>query len=635
MILLFLFVSLVFRKVTKGLSNVIFLVLIFVAFLTGLFEINIYIFPLYHTANSNSILILNILVYVYFIVRNLIPPLFFLVVITTYGVWHIFKHKKRLFIPFAIHFLCAYVLIFSNIISKKLFYVTSSLQLKGGEYVYLLYVNAFFILFYAVVVASIYKNLISKYVYVVFLIFSNTLIIGSFIQYLIPSFLIENFSTAFPFLLYTLIVQKPEEIINLNTKSLNFNAFREFTKKNFITNSKMKILYIKMENYDALKYQFPPHTLNIFQTQFLKKIQEVINTNKYEIYTIDDGFYALCSLSENFSMKKIATVSEQILKGNFKIENVEFFLKYKIALVQTPVHFKDLNSLLNFTFNFSRIISDNNKIVDLDEIYDTRDFLIKVNLTDIIKNAIQKKKFQMYYQPIYNIKKNCFTSAEALIRLIDDDYGFVSPALFIPQSEYSGAIHQIGDFVLEDVCNFIAENSLEIFGLEYIEINLSVAQTIEESLASKIDKIIKKHHLSAGQVNLEITETSAEINSDVFDKNIIRLASFGVTFSLDDYGTGYSNMKKVASLPLTIIKLDKTFADEYKQYEMNIVIKETISMLKKMKKFILVEGVEDEETFKYFKSLGCDFIQGYYFSKPLPQNEFLEFIKKSNKKEIL
>ena len=236
----------------------------------------------------------------------------------------------------------------------------------------------------------------------------------------------------------------------------------------------------------------------------------------------------------------------------------------------------------------------------------------------------------MYYQPIYNLKEKRFTSAEALIRLKDDEYGMISPGLFIPVAEKNGAIHQIGEFVFDDVCRFVSDNKLHELGLQYVEINLSVAQCIESNFYSKVSNVLQKYKINPTFINLEITETAMNMNHEVSDLNINRLSEMSINFSLDDYGSGYSNIKRIMSLPLSIIKLDKTFADEFQNNDMKVVIASTISMFRKINKEILIEGVESKEARDYFESVGCDYIQGYFFSKPLPQNEFIEFLRLHN-----
>ena len=118
--------------------------------------------------------------------------------------------------------------------------------------------------------------------------------------------------------------------------------------------------------------------------------------------------------------------------------------------------------------------------------------------------------------------------------------------------------------------------------------------------------------------------------SEVMAANLSRLTEAGVAFSLDDYGTGYSNIKRVIQLPLKIIKLDKAFVDEQDNPKMRVVLKNTVAMLKDMNMEIVVEGIETQEMLDFFTELNCDFIQGYFFSKPIPKPEFIRFIKSRN-----
>ena len=210
----------------------------------------------------------------------------------------------------------------------------------------------------------------------------------------------------------------------------------------------------------------------------------------------------------------------------------------------------------------------------------------------------------------------------------------ISPALFIKAAEISGAIHQIGDFVLEDVCRFVGSNDFEALGLSHVQINMSASQCIEVDLVDKIKRLLSKYKLAASRINLEITESAADFDPIIVDQNINRLHELGINFALDDYGIGYSNVKRVTSLPIELVKLDKTFVDGIDDPQMWIMVQDTIKMLKEMHKEVLVEGVEAENIVERFMDLGCDYIQGceylqgYYFCKPLPEDEFLEFMKK-------
>lgn len=188
--------------------------------------------------------------------------------------------------------------------------------------------------------------------------------------------------------------------------------------------------------------------------------------------------------------------------------------------------------------------------------YQHSHFDLMRDIDSIIENAITHKLFKVYYQPIYSIKDKHFNSAEALIRLFDDKYGFISPELFIPAAERSGAIHRIGAFVLDEVCRFISSEDFKKLGIDYIEVNLSVAQCMRNDLSEEILDIMKRHNVSSESINLEITETAASYSQENLVENMNELSASGIGFSLDDYGTGYSNMDRVSSMQFDIIKLD-------------------------------------------------------------------------------
>jgi EAL domain-containing protein (putative c-di-GMP-specific phosphodiesterase class I) len=153
---------------------------------------------------------------------------------------------------------------------------------------------------------------------------------------------------------------------------------------------------------------------------------------------------------------------------------------------------------------------------------------------------------------------------------------------------------------------------------------------MQKGLADDLINTLKKYNISPDKINLEITETAAAYSQQIMDDNIKALTDAGIKLSLDDFGTGYSNMKRIASLPLHIVKLDKTFTDIEDNQNLTIVLKNTIRMIKDMNMKIVVEGVETEDLVKKFSDYKCDYIQGYYFSKPVPKKDFIAFVESRN-----
>ncbi len=170
---------------------------------------------------------------------------------------------------------------------------------------------------------------------------------------------------------------------------------------------------------------------------------------------------------------------------------------------------------------------------------------------------------------------------------------------------------------------------LQQYGIHYIEVNLSVVECIQNNLTQRIFDTLRKYMVDPSFINLEITETATDSSNSILDENIRLLHEKGIGFSLDDYGTGYSSLNRILSLPLEIIKLDKTIVQPaFCEDDQNArtVLECSVDMAKRIGAKLVAEGVESEECANGIISLGCDYIQGYYYSKPLPLDDFVDFV---------
>lgn len=247
-------------------------------------------------------------------------------------------------------------------------------------------------------------------------------------------------------------------------------------------------------------------------------------------------------------------------------------------------------------------------------------------ILQIMKNALANGTFQVYYQPIYSTSQEKFHSAEALIRLYDNELGFISPEEFIPMAEKNGMILKIGEFVFRTVCRMMARERIWEKGIDYIEINLSVVQCMQEDICEMLYGIMDEYDIPYSCINLEVTETT--IAKDVLWDTMERMTVGGVTFSLDDYGTGYSNLTNVIKYPFHIVKLDKSMVWYAMENETAMrALRHTVAMLQDLDMCIVAEGVETKEQKDILQEMGCEYLQGYYFSKPVPEKEFLEKMK--------
>ena len=611
-----------------------FMILAITVFLSGIFDILRLYLPLHSTPSRTIRVELYVINYLYYITRNLSTPFYILFIYSVCGMWHDFNKDILLKISWGTPVFIIFGLVIIDIFLHKIFIIDDDLNYVRGPWIKYLRICAVWLLAYSVICLVYNRQMISRQKFYLLLSLAPINIIGVLLQMKYERYVVEILCTTFPLLFISLAVQKPEEIIDMTSGSLNSQAFKEEIQRNFIAKRQIFLCMIQIIDFDKLRNQLGRDNIRTFLSYIIKALYSICNNDEYEVYYLANGCFTVMSLRDNEEENKAITHKiKSFLVKEHQIHKINIMFDSKICFIRCPQDLKSYESVINFKKNIMQIIKESNTVVRLSKISDSKDFQIYHQIDHIISKGLKNNAFEMYYQPIYSIKKKQFVSAEALIRLNDDKLGFVPPAVFIPAAEKNGAIHQIGDFVLEDVISFIGQNSIEEYGLEYIELNLSIAQCIESNLIDKIMALLDKYTVTTDQINLEITETSENANFDIIEQNINLLASKGINFSLDDFGTGYSNILKISKLPLNIIKLDKSFVDDLEKPGMKIVISETVSMLKKMKKKILIEGVETYEDFDYFRNVGCDYIQGFYFSKPLPKDEFFEFLKNANDSE--
>ena len=427
------------------------------------------------------------------------------------------------------------------------------------------------------------------------------------------------------------VVERQDLVYDLDTGLKKFETFEADAYKSMVSKKEVVLVYVKVVNEVLLNQRLKYDE----QVDYRKSVGNIIKGTakdfslKAEYYWLGQGMYVARiiypneQLCESFAMTLRRRLNVP-LKTSFGIIDVYS----NLAIAKCPFDIDTSDKAIAFLNNFQHISGVLDDVLDFSNMNNKLDFEIRMNLSTIIKQAIMNETLEVYYQPIYSTKDNAFTRAEALLRLYDEKYGFISPDLFIPEAERNGTIYKIGDIVFEQVCKFIASDDFKSCGLEKIEVNLSVQQCMHEDLPIHLMDAIKKYGVSPETINLDITETADAYSRKMMDDNIKILKELGFSFSLDDYGEGYSNMENVQSLPIDAIKVNNQQA---KNDEVKVMIDHSIQMIKDLKRKIIVEGVETEEMLNSYDGVLCDYIQGYYFSKPLPRKDFVEFVVNENK----
>ncbi len=242
---------------------------------------------------------------------------------------------------------------------------------------------------------------------------------------------------------------------------------------------------------------------------------------------------------------------------------------------------------------------------------------------DDMDRALEAKEFKVYLQPKYSTKKEELSAAEALVRWIHPEYGFVSPAKFIPIFERNGFITKLDDFMLTEVSKLQAKWLAEGRKLVPISVNVSRAHFSQYDLAEHICRIVDTYKVPHEFIELELTESAFFDDKQILLDTIKKLKDFGFKVSMDDFGAGYSSLNSLKELPLDIIKLDaQFFRDIEDKKRADLIVCDTIKLAKKLGMQIVAEGIETREQVDFLAQQHCDLIQGFYFAKPLPVNEF-------------
>ena len=199
-------------------------------------------------------------------------------------------------------------------------------------------------------------------------------------------------------------------------------------------------------------------------------------------------------------------------------------------------------------------------------------------------------------------------------------------------------IEELGRIVFNKVCNFYSKKRLEDFGVEYIEVNLSGKQIVDSELPKVLNECLENNKLSAKRINLEITETAIVKAKDLMKKNMEYLTKEGFDFAMDDFGTGYSNLSGISNDSFNLVKLDKSLIwpcfDEDGE-KARVILNATISMIHNLGKQIVAEGVETKAQVDYLTEKKVSYLQGYYFSKPISETKYMEFMRQNSKKVVM
>lgn len=256
-----------------------------------------------------------------------------------------------------------------------------------------------------------------------------------------------------------------------------------------------------------------------------------------------------------------------------------------------------------------------------------KDYVNQAEALAEFEDGIANNEFKIYYQPVIEAATGHLASAEALVRWVHPEKGFVSPGAFIPALEKNGHITRLDRYVLSHVAKKMDERIREGKVIIPVSVNLSWMDFYDDTMTWDLTNLLSDKKINKAKIRLEVTETSYVALEQNRGNLLSNLRNFGATILLDDFGSGYSSFGMLDEYDFDILKIDMSFVRKIEEKEKSrIIIKGLIDMCHEMGMKVVAEGAENEAQVQFLKDNGCDYIQGYYYSKPLPEDEFVEFI---------
>ena len=460
--------------------------------------------------------------------------------------------------------------------------------------------------------------------------FTVACFVASVIQTLVPNLLITCFVFSLTILILFLSLENPDDYVDSESDVYNRSAFMIRAQENMDFNKEMFIIGLYSEPLVHILRSIGEANRKLFYDIVFSFLKE--KGGKENVYRLTYEKFAI--MLTDITKEKCDEIVKEIysfFKEPIKCGDIEISIAVNLKTVEYPEDISTMEDLLDLvedSLEEKASLEEGASLRANPAILDHR--RREHRIVQILEDAMVNKSFDIVYQPIYNIDKGGYTSAEALLRLPGFELGDITPEEFIPLAEKNGLALQIGNFVFKEVCKFISENKLWEKGIENIHVNLSVIQCMQEKLYEILFEIMNEYKLDYKYVDLDVSETTAILAKDTLLRNMNVMIENGMSFSLDNYGTGLSNTNTLVKYPFAYVKLDKTLVrSAVNDEKARIILHKTVSMVKDLDMKVVAEGVENMGEYDMVVYLGCNYIQGFMFSNPLSPEDYLKFVSRT------
>ncbi len=550
---------------------------------------------------------------IYYALHNVLAMTFGIYITKVNSSW--VKMRVWMYYLYVLPCLILEVLILTNPLHEMFFYYDAQMNASRNFMVLPMYAVSFAYILFALTNLVRHWNAISRKRQIALVFYFLLVFTGMLIQMINSKIKTELLSEALTLVGIMLFIEKEDDRIDLTCGVYNRSAMLQDIRNYLRMGQKIQAICIRLTNQDLILRLAGMSSMDALCKVVTKSLKECCPW--YEIYHATPFGFMIVNTG---SAEDAVTLSEKIY--------VMFINGVYLSGVDTPIDVRMLRARVPEELT---TVSDVLLMCDAPLPEEPKKGIICGNRLNYLKRSseldealtrgLKEHNFEIFYQTVHRLDDLKPFAVKALVRLKDPVLGDVMPGEFIPQAERTGQIHALGNEILEDVCDFIRSGLPAKLGLECIHVNLSFVQCMQPGFAERVTHIAESNRIRPSMLNFEITKPVNKEDYDVLDKVILELKKKGFLFSMEDFGTGYSNVESVFALDFDVVKIDKSILWAATESEMGrIVLLSSIRMIRDLKRKVLVEGVENKEQIELLQELGADYLQGYYFSKPVSRS---------------
>ncbi len=398
-------------------------------------------------------------------------------------------------------------------------------------------------------------------------------------------------------------------------------------KKN---NALLAFLYMDLDGFKSVNDRLGHPVGDELLKEVAKRLQNAFRPQDFIARMGGDEFVACLGLiQEKSDAGIVAQRIINILNRPYYIDNNELSIGVSIGIAlypETATTFNQLFKNSDVALYKAKHAGRNqyqffNKQLDIE-------YSQQLKLENALRFSLGRDEFHMVYQPIYEINTKKIVAIEALLRWCNEELGFVSPEQFIPIAEYNGLIIPIGEWMMNTSIRQFANWKSQIEIKCHLSLNISAYQLDRgQYLIDILQNLCQKYDVSPELIKIELTETALMHNPKQSDKILTDLSKLGFTVLLDDFGQGFSSLSLLSRLPVSSLKIDKQFVKELTQHKSEIIVKSIIGLSKSLSLSVIAEGVETKEQLDTLTMMGCEYVQGFFWSRPIEEHEVVALLK--------